>query len=375
MGIFSEMNWNLLNQRNLRLEDLIRHLSPVNSQQIHNPFFLIDLLIHIDAIYKITRDKSITANFLSRYQIPFGNHCYDEELYMFLRNLSISSGFEFNRILEENYQKKFSMPIESQAEVVNKIKNDGYIVFGASLESQILAAKILSSLDRLVVIREVDGEIDMLDKLKLQNKKGSFRYFYQEKDLPIFDILNYFDQSGIKNVIDGYLGSPILRNVNAWHSAALDSFTDTEESFAAQKYHFDMDIPSGWIKVFIYLSNVRDISSGPHVYVPKSHKKLNSKLLRDGRFEDEEINACYEPGKAVLGDSGTIILANTRGFHKGLTVKKNARTIFQLEFSNSLIGSETPKISNAKQIIESLGFVGDSRLITRYLRDISLGYK
>ena len=275
------MNWDFFGQRNLSIEDLIAQLNPIDLQRVRNPFFLIDFLFHLNAIYKVSGDKALVSNFIKKYQTFFETYQYSEELYVLLRKLSISSGFKFNQLLRESYRDKFHKPINIEnSQRAEALSSKGYIALTPTDDSKVLAKKILKYFQNLPVVREVDGKVDMLENFKNHDiKNGGFRYFYQEQDLPITDALTFLEQSGIYNIIEGYIGSPILRNVNAWHSVALDNFTDTEESIAAQKYHFDMDIPSGWIKVFLYLTDVTDIDTGPHIYVPKSHKLLNSKLV------------------------------------------------------------------------------------------------
>ena len=39
----------------------------------------------------------------------------------------------------------------------------------------------------------------------------------------------------------------------------------------AQLYHFDLDRPK-WLKFFIYLNDVENISHGPHLFIEKTHK-------------------------------------------------------------------------------------------------------
>ncbi len=48
--------------------------------------------------------------------------------------------------------------------------------------------------------------------------------------------------------------------------------------------------------------------------------------------------------KEILGLRGTVFLADTRGLHKGLEVRKGNRLVFQTEYSSSLFGSPYPRV-------------------------------
>ena len=79
---------------------------------------------------------------------------------------------------------------------------------------------------------------------------------------------------------------------------------------------------------------------GPHVYIPKSHKSGNKnyKLLERGysRVNDNEMSQFQkiEP-KKVLGPSGSIIIGDTKCFHKGSPVISNPRLVLQPTFGPS----------------------------------------
>jgi ectoine hydroxylase-related dioxygenase (phytanoyl-CoA dioxygenase family) len=123
-----------------------------------------------------------------------------------------------------------------------------------------------------------------------------------------------------------------------WWSLAVPSSVQ-ERSSAAQLYHFDLDRLS-FLKFFIYLSDV-DVTNGPHCYIAGSHRGFKSvELLRDGRFSDDEIKRHYPNEEVrITGKRGTIFVADTKGFHRGLPLESGERLIFQIEFCNSLFGA------------------------------------
>jgi hypothetical protein len=162
------------------------------------------------------------------------------------------------------------------------------------------------------------------------------------------------DQS-LLAVAQEYLNcSPVLDLVSLWWSAP---FNLQGTSDAAQEYHYDMDRIK-FLKVFIYLTDV-DSENGPHCYVENSHWRKPKALLLDGRKTDEEIHGFYPDSRIqeLQGSQGTIILADTRGFHKGKPLTGKYRLLFQLEYSNSLFGANYTKVrlsklSNATELRE-----------------------
>ena len=353
------------------VDEIFKNLPHNSNFKVSNPFFLIDMFAHTGAICKVTSNISLAKEFLQRSMPNFASNEFSNELYLQIRKISIDSRFRLNKILRKYYRNKFDMTTclnLNEKKVLSELNNEGYKVFQPTQKSISLCLDTLGKLNSANVVREKDGKIGKLNELKGEKLSGSFRYWYLEEDLPITETIHLLDEMGILDLIRAYLGDPILRCANAWHSTALENFTNEDEKNAAQKYHTDNDNPSGWVKVFIYLTDVGE-NQGPHVFVPRSHIELPETLKRDGRFEDHEIHKIYGDGVMIKGGVGTIIIADTQGFHKGLTVKDGDRSILQLEFTNSLFGALTPKFLNSRKIIDDLNIYGN-RFLLRYQRDV-----
>lgn len=139
-----------------------------------------------------------------------------------------------------------------------------------------------------------------------------------------------------------YLGAkPICDLLASWIS--LPTQDSKLMSKAAQNFHFDMDRIK-FIKFFVYLTDVSE-ENGPHCFIKGSHRNLPLRLRKDGRFADSEIFDCYKEADSIqiTGESGSIIAVDTRGFHKGVPLKRGKRDILQVEFSNSLYGHNYEK--------------------------------
>ena len=178
-----------------------------------------------------------------------------------------------------------------------------------------------------------------------ENAPISPRFQFKNTDLinqPLIQDLA-FDQSLLRIANSFLKTKPILDIISMWWSVPFDK---KAEDRAAQKYHFDMD-RFKFIKFFFYLTDV-DTNTGPHCYVKGSNKDIPKKVLIDRRIEDFEISECY-PAEDIIeltASKGSIIAVDTRGFHKGKSLKSNKRLLLQLQFSNSLFGTTSSKIKN-----------------------------
>lgn len=169
-------------------------------------------------------------------------------------------------------------------------------------------------------------------------------------------------------VAQSYLGSqPVLDQVAMWWSTAFQKEACSE---SAQLFHFDMDRIK-WLKFFIYLTDVTP-RSGPHCFVPGSHKRNGQPrdLLQRGyaRIADEEIARHYPDFVEFTGPRGTIIAEDTRGFHKGKNLEEGDRLVLEFEFCDCLFGGafERPPLpANRIPAVEQLART-HPRILSKY---------
>lgn len=136
-----------------------------------------------------------------------------------------------------------------------------------------------------------------------------------------------------------------LRYYNVWKT-----FASKGTSRESQLWHFDRE-DRYILKMFLYLDDV-DEGTGPFTYAPGTHKKgslngLEPEYFIEGgvqRTTDEQMNRVFPEEKWVkgIGKKGTIIFADTRGFHKGGEARTNDRLMFTCMFTS--IASESKKL-------------------------------
>ena len=152
-------------------------------------------------------------------------------------------------------------------------------------------------------------------------------------------VRNMLLDRGLLQIAQEYLGStPIVDIVTAWYS--FPSANPSHE--AAQLFHFDLDRVR-WLKAFFLLTD-QTIETGAHVYIPGTQRDggISSDLLAKGyaRLEDQEVEAFYpkDTWKSMVAPAGSILLEDTRGLHKGISLKRDHRLMLQFEYAQTLFG-------------------------------------
>lgn len=105
-------------------------------------------------------------------------------------------------------------------------------------------------------------------------------------------------------------------------------FNNKISNFDTNYFHTD-DNCDKILKCIIYLDDIINMDDGPFVYVEGSHKKklINNKSANKYSRTDEEIEEYYSSKniKPIFGEKGTLLFANTLGYHKGVKPKSKDR--------------------------------------------------
>ncbi|MEP6914020.1 MAG: phytanoyl-CoA dioxygenase family protein [Acidobacteriota bacterium] len=137
----------------------------------------------------------------------------------------------------------------------------------------------------------------------------------------------FASQPEIKQVADQYLGlNARLRGCNTWLTLVTNA-----EARQSQTWHRDPE-DRYVVKIFTLLSEV-DKGCGPFQYAPGSHMKSSNaglKAFTKYGLSDDEMDTLVPRKQWFLGtgEPGTIIFADTRGYHKGGLARERERLVF-----------------------------------------------
>jgi len=145
------------------------------------------------------------------------------------------------------------------------------------------------------------------------------------------------------DVANAYFGMYTkLRHYNVWRN-----FPSRGAARTSQLWHRDRE-DRRILKCFVYLSDV-DAESGPLTYVPGSHAggprtaEPESFVEAGVRRSTDEQMAKVHPSNdwvTATGPAGTVVFADTRGFHRGGLVRGRDRVMFVSMFTSAASQSE-----------------------------------
>jgi ectoine hydroxylase-related dioxygenase (phytanoyl-CoA dioxygenase family) len=230
-------------------------------------------------------------------------------------------------------------------DIVQRLNLDGYCVFPGRLPRDICERLLKFAISTEAQIRPTEeeslrGASSERAVYDPEHPRGIRYEFSQQQVINIPDVQALLADRSVLAVAQAYLGACPVADVTSmwWHTA----YSDQPDSNAAQFYHFDMD-RIRWLKIFIYLTDV-GTDNGPHCFVEGSQRTggVPPQLLSRGyvRLPDEDVQHHYPARliKEFIAPAGTIILEDTRGLHKGKSVRQGDRLMLQFQFSDSLFG-------------------------------------
>lgn len=152
---------------------------------------------------------------------------------------------------------------------------------------------------------------------------------------PQFDLESPFIRLAIHPalllVANQYLGlRSSLRAINVWVN-----WPTADPPKESQLWHRDGD-DRMILKVFVYLVDV-DMGNGPFWFIPGTHQQrcvAPDSSAEPQRIADEVMRSWIgeDRWKACIGSTGTIILADTTGLHKGGKCEERARVLLTFEY-------------------------------------------
>jgi len=164
-------------------------------------------------------------------------------------------------------------------------------------------------------------------------------------------------QPQILEIANSYFGMYTqLRYYNVWHT--LRTRGPARES---QLWHHDRE-DHLILKLFIYLSDV-DAGAGPFTYAPGTHRKGRHRRASESidekgvkRWTDDQMSLVIPPDRWIraTGPTGTIVFADTRGYHKGGLARERDRILYTCLFTSPT--SQAPELfQRPKQMLLPAG--------------------
>jgi Phytanoyl-CoA dioxygenase (PhyH) len=196
-------------------------------------------------------------------------------------------------------------------------------------------ARLQNSLqDRIAAARS------LADTSEIEVGKKTFLLEYLDGN-PAFDLQSIYTrfalQPNISRIANAYVGMLTrMRYCNVWHNFA--SHAQPRESQLWHRDPEDLYI----VKVFLYLSDV-DQGAGPFTYAPGTHGKGRVRRQPDYILEGDTKRSTDAQMAAVVprdewvtctGPRGTIVFADTRGYHKGGLSKERDRVLYTCMFTS-----------------------------------------
>ena len=230
----------------------------------------------------------------------------------------------------------------SMERALSQLNTDGYAILDTKFDPQIvqeLATYFASAPCTLTSDQEVNMEPEDRVVVDFENPLA-VKYSVDTNTLLMnATVRKMLLDRGLLQIAQEYLGStPIVDIVTAWYS--FPSANPSHE--AAQLFHFDLDRVR-WLKAFFLVTD-QTIETGAHVYIPGTQRDggISADLLAKGyaRLEDPEVEAFYpkETWKSMVAPAGSILLEDTRGLHKGISLQRDHRLMLQFEYAQTLFG-------------------------------------
>lgn len=218
---------------------------------------------------------------------------------------------------------------QAQLDILNTLRKDGIAVI-PNYWSREKAFEIRDKLNAYMS----DGENHDFDNgayirhwgkdAAAQYGRGISRIYHPDQLLPELSEHRY--NPYIMDIIHAYYGRP-------YHSHGL-MFQHNLPGFDTGYFHIDAFKKE--FKTFIYLDDVNE-DNGPFVYIkgtPNAHWRRLRQQMKTPKangnrtnFEPDDLETKYkEKATPILGNAGTLILADVRGFHRGAPQQGNARS-------------------------------------------------
>lgn len=238
---------------------------------------------------------------------------------------------------------------DSARSIVDTLDRDGVAIANVSdvLGESSLYEELSSAVEQLEQTKAdlLEADRKLADApAEVDKRKPYVRYLLEDRpELDLDSIFVRFAlQKPLLRIANEYFGMVTrLAYFNVWHT-----YKSTVAAQSSQLWHRDFDDPHYIMKVFVYLSDV-DEGSGPLSYAAGSHSKGNmsrepdyvSKTSHSRRSSDDQMAEVIPRDRWIpaLGPKGTIVFADTHGYHKGGWAKQSERLVYTCMFTSPTV--------------------------------------
>ncbi len=224
------------------------------------------------------------------------------------------------------------------APIVNEMNRAGIIVDKSSSFLSPQGQQLLDAISGKIVASAKSDEIGVRKQNAAGEKKESFLIHLVPQDHPHgadSELLKLALDQKLLRIVSAYLGMwPRLHAINVWLN-----FPTPDDAKESQLWHRDPE-DMRTVKTFIYLADVGE-NTGPFSYIPTTQpfgalSSIIPPAAHMGRITDEEMAAAIPRDKwrACTGLAGTMVLADTIGFHRGGKPKQGERILVSFSYTS-----------------------------------------
>lgn len=255
-----------------------------------------------------------------------------------------------NRESKRLYQVQEDMapgPLERQ--VIQDLERNGISIIhlddlfpGSALSDlQELAQMWLQKPTNQQKIRAIESAVHPTEIKKAFSGADKFYLVPLLGETPVFDLKDKFLELALSDqilrIVSGYLGMfSRLIYMDLWYNLPT-----TTRGVYSQRWHRDPSDRKEF-KLFLYLLDVNE-SNGPFCYIPGSHnggrfKRIYPQTMRISKYPSDgavERKFSENQRQACTGKAGTLIFADTTGFHKGGDPLTEGRLLFTAVYTTN----------------------------------------
>jgi hypothetical protein len=234
------------------------------------------------------------------------------------------------------------MLTDRQATIVKELREEGIVIFNIN---EVIPD--VSVMDLATHAEDLLSNEPSRAKIKGRNNPDDAKWYVvralaggaQELEIPSW-ISQIVLHPNLLAVVNGYLGFfSRLIYVDVWYNFRVSNYEPSIDSEYWHRDHEDRHV----FKLFLYLHDINE-GEGPYQYLRRTHPHGE----QYGLFPHSPPLGTYPPGteveaaippelhKVCTGKAGSMVLADTVGFHRGGRCTESSRTLLTATYASNL---------------------------------------